>query len=219
MPNLFGTSQSSSHNRRGGSARHRENRIQPTSMSPMPNPRLTSCSPDSRAVDEMLQMAPSDAHNGSTRKKKRGQNSNANVNANAGSSVAVDSQVGDRGRFRAKSRSKAAHASMDDGESVASRNERAPTNAKSKRRDRSKSRDATQRLSRRASSSDLDEREQNVYTGPIAHADFNRMKEELEETKKVSCYDFLCGVFIESFDEATIRGQEDYHEAKQGIDI
>ncbi len=58
--------------------------------------------------------------------------------------------------------------------------------ARSKRKERSRSRDAALRRSRKTATPDISgDEEEPVYTGPLAHADYQRMKQEVENLRKV----------------------------------
>lgn len=184
MPFGLGSSQTSSSRR--SRTRLRENRNQIALAASSSNPKPKSRSPDSRALDEQSQMSTELYASSSGRRRKRGQNS----------ALSLSNAADERPHAKAKLKSKATHASLDDAESVASWSGRATPSVRTKRKERSKSRDVVHRVSKKISSSDFDESEKQVYTGPLAHADYNRMKEELEEVKKVSWLPFSVAQFL-----------------------
>ncbi len=62
-----------------------------------------------------------------------------------------------------------------------------PPNAqssRSKRKERSRSREASHRHCRKTATPEPDE-DEGMYTGPLAHAEYTRMKQEMEGLRKV----------------------------------
>lgn len=61
--------------------------------------------------------------------------------------------------------------------------------ARSKRKERSRSRDAALRRTRKTATPDISgDEEEPTYTGPLAHADYQRMKQEVENLRKVRSF-------------------------------
>lgn len=107
------------------------------------------------------------------------------------SSVQDDS--GDRGRAKSKPKPRSQTVYIDDDDSSIVTNivqdvQRVP-NAnilRAKRKDRSRSLDAALRHSRKATTPEpVEELEEPMYTGPLAQADYHRMKQEVENLRKV----------------------------------
>ena len=65
-------------------------------------------------------------------------------------------------------------------------------NARVKRKERSRSRDGTHRLSRKTVTPEpVEDDDEPMYTGPLAQAEYTRMKQEMESLRKVrsiACY-------------------------------
>ncbi|KAH9924823.1 hypothetical protein B0H21DRAFT_814779 [Amylocystis lapponica] len=179
-PGIQGLAQSISQRRPVGSSRQRENRIQPVPSTSAR--RRKSRSPDARVVEEVATRTDST----SGRKKKRGAITTNDAVVRLSS---ADDPVADRGR-KPKTRTRASTAFTEEGDVLVLR-ELAPSsgslNGKNKRKERSRSRDTSQRLSKKAVSparSDDNEQPQPVYNGPLAVADYTRMKLEMEGLKK-----------------------------------
>ena len=107
--------------------------------------------------------------------------------------TSVHDDTGDRGRIKAKPRPKAFMWVDDEDDdivtNIAHDNGR-PNNAqiaRSKRKERSRSRDAPHRNSRKAATPNesTEDEDDPMYTGPLAQAEYTRMKQEVENMRKV----------------------------------
>ena len=112
--------------------------------------------------------------------------------------TSVHDESGDRGRVKAKPRPKASVWMDDEDNDIVtnivhdgSRSSIAQ-NARSKRKERSRSRDAPHRNSRKAATPNesTEDEDDPMYTGPLAQAEYTRMKQEVESMRKV------CAVYI-----------------------
>ena len=202
MPPSVVQSISSASRRSTGPNRQRENRPynQQGSMSVR---RRKSRSPDTRAGDDATLQ--SDSH---TRRKKRpmaiagagAPSSSGATNAPGGTRMVVYEDpvhVGERGRVKAKPKSRPTTVWVDDEVDDAhivtnivsdlGQMNAAPQSARSKRKERSRSREA-QRLARKTVTPEpMAEDDETMYTGPLAQAEYARMRQELEILRKV-CY-------------------------------
>ena len=190
------SAQHSSFRRPTISSRLRENRPQtPTGGS---GHRRKSRSPDSRPADESsMRVDPS-----SSRKKKKQTRVGAPNHPSSVSSTShhggarhsrlsahQDETASDRGSL--SSRRKSQPSVSEDVEMRIPRDASQPSRKRAKggRRERSPSGDAMQRLMHKMSTpepaDEAEEEEERHYTGPLAAADYVRMKEELEKLKKV----------------------------------
>ncbi|KAI1793469.1 hypothetical protein LXA43DRAFT_885630 [Ganoderma leucocontextum] len=192
MPPVAVQNTNSSSRRSTGSVRQRENRaLVPTG--PGSTRRRRSRSPDARAIDEappQLDIV--------LRRKKRSTHTNGGGTSSSNAAnmalvrTSVHDDTGDRGRVKAKPRPKAVVWVDDEDEdivtnivhdSVRSGNAQ---NARSKRKERSRSRDATHRNSRKAATPNesTEDEDDPMYTGPLAQAEYTRMKQEVENMRK-----------------------------------
>ncbi len=196
MPPAALQNTNSSNRRSTGSTRQRENR--PLVLSgPGSTRRRRSRSPDARAIDE----APPQLDIVLRRKKRT---THANGGGTSSSNAAnmpvarppVHDDPGDRGRIKAKPRPKA-HMWVDDEDddivtNIVHDGGRLSNaqNARSKRKERSRSRDGTHRSSRKPATPNesTEDEDDPMYTGPLAHAEYTRMKQEVENMRKVRSF-------------------------------
>ncbi|KAH9888790.1 hypothetical protein C8Q73DRAFT_654623 [Cubamyces lactineus] len=177
-----------------GTARQRENRVNTnqTQGSAGHSRRHKSRSPEARVGEDII------ARGDSSRRKRRPIASGhpgqpippTNNIVVVRSSVQEDS--GDRGRAKSKPKPRSQTVYIDDDDSsivtnIAQDVQRVP-NAnilRAKRKDRSRSLDAALRHSRKATTPEpVEELEEPMYTGPLAQADYHRMKQEVENLRK-----------------------------------
>ncbi|KAI0757411.1 hypothetical protein C8Q80DRAFT_1133487 [Daedaleopsis nitida] len=186
---------SSSNRRSTGPMRQRENRthIQHPQNLPGYGRRRKSRSPDARVAEDMQPQAVSDAL--ARRKKKLPPIPSSSAAPNTGMSrLSVNDDSGDRGRIRSKSKQKAFAAWVDGDDedmsivtNIVQDHHRSNTtqSARSKRKERSRSREAAHRHSRKAVTPEpIEEDSDSMYTGPLAHAEYTRMKQEMESLRK-----------------------------------
>ncbi|PIL25189.1 hypothetical protein GSI_13078 [Ganoderma sinense ZZ0214-1] len=192
MPPVVTQNTSSSNRRSTGSIRQRENRaLVPAGTGS--TRRRRSRSPDARAIDEappQLDIV--------LRRKKRSSHANGGgtPSSNAANMALVRTSVlddsGDRGRIKPKPRSKALMWVDDEDDDIVTNivhdNGRSSNaqNARSKRKERSRSRDAPHRNSRKAATPNesTEDEDDPMYTGPLAQAEYTRMKQEVETMRK-----------------------------------
>ncbi|EJF64053.1 hypothetical protein DICSQDRAFT_133756, partial [Dichomitus squalens LYAD-421 SS1] len=197
MPPAVVQNSSSSNRRSTGSIRQRENRThsQHPQTGSVSARRRKSRSPDTCAIDEAI----SQADNISRRKKRSahttgGGSSSSNAATMGVSRMSIHEDPGDRGRTKAKAKPRTVNMWVDDedddthivtnimqehGRSVNTQN------ARVKRKERSRSRDATHRYSRKTVTPEPTEDDNEpTYTGPLAQAEYTRMKQEMENLRK-----------------------------------
>ncbi|KAI0654081.1 hypothetical protein C8Q70DRAFT_1030873 [Cubamyces menziesii] len=181
-------------NRRStGSVRQRENRVNVNQVqgSAGHNRRRRSRSPEARVEEEIM------ARGDSSRRKRRPA---ASVHSNqpppsTNSVVVVRSSVqedlGDRGRAKSKAKPRSQTVYVDDDSSIITNIVQDALHvpnanvSRPKRKDRSRSLEAALRHSRKTTTTELaEEIEEPIYTGPLAQADYHRMKQEVENLRK-----------------------------------
>lgn len=197
MPPALAQHSNGSTRRSTGSTRQRENRLhsQNTSTGPGSVRRRKSRSPEARVAEEA--QVPADVL---ARRKKRlppipGTSSSSNPSNAVALRHAAYEDVGDRGRTKAKPKPRAVTMWIDeDGDDTPIvtnivqdfTRQNAVPNARVKRKDRSRSRETTHRHSRKTATPEpMEDEEDHAYTGPLAHAEYTRMKQEMENLRKV----------------------------------
>ncbi len=227
MPPAVAQNNNASTRRSTGSTRQRENRLHAQSGQAGTGSarRRKSRSPEARVAEEAQVQADVLA-----RRKKRlppipGASSSNSLTA-ATLRHTVYEHVGDRGRTKPKPKPRAVTMFIDEDEDVTpiitnivQDRPRLSNVQRSKRKDRSRSRETAHRHSRKTGTPEpLEDEEEHAYTGPLAHAEFTRMKLEMENLRKVR--DFCTsqsGAAVERKLAANGDGQEDDHEAEQGL--
>lgn len=201
MPPTATQNSSSSNRRPTGSIRQRENRaLVPTG--PGSIRRRRSRSPDARGIDE----APPQLDIVLRRKKRSAHANGGGTSSSNAANIAlvrtsIHDDAGDRGRIKAKPRPKALMWMDDEDEDIVTNivhDNGRPNNAQNtrpKRKERSHSRDGTYRNSRKVATPNesTEDEDDPVYTGPLAQAEYTRMKQEVENMRKVrllSCLAF-----------------------------
>ncbi|KAH9857316.1 hypothetical protein C2E23DRAFT_384722 [Lenzites betulinus] len=105
----------------------------------------------------------------------------------------LQDEAAERGRNRAKPRARPHPVRVEGDDATLATNvlhdtDRAPgaSSARSKRKERSRSREVASRLSRKAVMAPdvMEEEDKPIYTGPLAQADYHRMKQEVEDLRK-----------------------------------
>ncbi|TFK88432.1 hypothetical protein K466DRAFT_662322 [Polyporus arcularius HHB13444] len=193
MPPAVAQNNNASTRRSTGSARQRENRLHAQSGQAGTGSarRRKSRSPEARVAEEAQVQADVLA-----RRKKRlppipgASSSNPQHTATLRHTVYED--VGDRGRIKPKPKPRAVTMLIDEDEDVTpiitnivQDHPRLNNVQRSKRKDRSRSRETAHRHSRKTGTPDpLEDEEEHAYTGPLAHAEFTRMKLEMENLRK-----------------------------------
>ena len=205
MPPAVVQNASSSNRRSTGSIRQRENRVHSQQLQAGSGSarRRKSRSPDARATDE----APLQPDNALRRKKRTSHTTGAGPSLSNAAAMGVsrmsihEEQSGDRGRTKAKSKPRTVTMWVDDEDDDThivtnimqehGRSVNTP-NARVKRKERSRSRDGTHRLSRKTVTPEpVEDDDEPMYTGPLAQAEYTRMKQEMESLRKVrsiACY-------------------------------
>ena len=200
------TTQASNSNRRStGPIRQRENRLH--NQQSAPARRRKSRSPDGRGGDDAATSAPSDSY---ARRKKRpmtlagtsGPSSSNVASLGAARLMAADDASSDRGRGKtSKSRTRPAVLRVDEDETDVNivtnilgdpgRPQAPAQSARTKRKERSRSRDAQRHARKTATPEPMEDEEEPVYTGPLAQAEYVRMRQEVELLRKVCSASFL----------------------------
>ena len=108
----------------------------------------------------------------------------------------VQEDLGDRGRAKSKAKPRSQTVYVDDDSSIITNIVQDALHvpnanvSRSKRKDRSRSLEASLRHSRKTTTPELAEDiEEPMYTGPLAQADYHRMKQEVENLRKVFVHD------------------------------
>ncbi|KAJ2985514.1 hypothetical protein NUW54_g10130 [Trametes sanguinea] len=187
MPPLLSINSSSSTRRSTASGRQRENRPNgATQGSAGPNRRRKSRSPDTRTEEAT-------AVGDSSRRKKRPVTVvGSNSSGPSSSLVAGLEESGDRGRLKTKAKPRPQTLHVDDDDpyivtNIAQELDRTAIthSARSKRKERSRSFDASSRHTRKTVTPDIVEDDgEPMYTGPLAQADYQRMKQEVDNLRK-----------------------------------
>ncbi|KAI0766152.1 hypothetical protein BD413DRAFT_571793 [Trametes elegans] len=196
MPPSLSLSSSASR-RSSGSTRQRENRTQNTQTSNQnhagPSRRRKSRSPEARVDDTA-------ARSGSLSRRKRrpvtAVGPSLQPSSSNGSSMVVvrsslHEDAGDRGRAKTKTKPRPLGVWVDDEDpqivtNVAEDVRRAPAAhpARPKRKERSRSRETARHARKMLSPDGAEEDDEPLYTGPLAQADYHRMRQEVELLRK-----------------------------------
>lgn len=190
MPPSVTQNNASSNRRSTGSMRQRENRTdtQHLQTSSGSGRRRKSRSPATRPNEDL------NALNDLARRRKKLPPLPVTSSSASNMGVVRSSMIeDDRGRTKTKPKPRAVTMWIDDNNDDTPivtnivQDQHRPPNAqssRSKRKERSRSREASHRHCRKTATPEPDE-DEGMYTGPLAHAEYTRMKQEMEGLRKV----------------------------------
>lgn len=182
MPPSSHTATQSSHRRLTASARQRENRTQHTQTSNMR--RRKSRSPDARILEEIPAVLMA-AESGNQRRKRKSMSSSAASINEPVTQPSIEEVLLDRGR-RGKAKARPQTSFVEEGDTRILREFAAPSgNTRSKRKERSKSRDNHPRGVRTTTPDPGEDVDVGTPVATFDSTEFARLKREIESLRKV----------------------------------